>query len=88
VVTISSGIIILCIQLWPGFLDIILPINESRPHRLQVMTEYFVDQEQYFYLLLLHLDVGSFIGWIAFIAGLTMILVCLIHTCGMFRIAR
>jgi len=52
------------------------------------MTEYFVDQERYFYLLLLHLDVGSSIGLIAFIAGLTMILVCLIYTCGMFRIAR
>jgi len=88
VITVSSGIIIICVQLWPGFLDIILPINESRPRRLQIMTEYFVDQERYFYLLLLHLDIGFCIEMVVFIATLTMISVCLTHICGMFRIAR
>jgi len=88
VVTICSGIILLCVQVWPEFLDIILPINESRPRRLWIMTEYFVEQERYFYLLLLHLGTGLCIGMVALIAVLTMLGVYLTHTCGMFKIAR
>lgn len=75
--------------MWPCILDIIMPMNESRPHPLiPIMTEYFVDQEKYFYLILLHIDVATCIGAIAYIATGTMLIGYLKHACGMFKIAR
>ncbi|XP_018361719.1 PREDICTED: odorant receptor 4-like [Trachymyrmex cornetzi] len=51
------------------------------------MTEYFVDQEKYFYLILLHINVATCIGAIAYIATGTMLIGYLKHACGMFKIA-
>ncbi|XP_025270184.1 uncharacterized protein LOC109610554 [Camponotus floridanus] len=48
--------------------------------------EYFVDQEKYFYLMLIHIIVSLCIGTIVMIAVGTMLLVCFQYTCGLFRI--
>lgn len=52
------------------------------------MTEYFVDPERYFYLILLHMDASYFIGAIVVIATGTIFVAYIKHICGMFRIAR
>jgi hypothetical protein len=52
------------------------------------MTEYFVDQEKYFYLSLLHITVAYGIGILAALATGAMLIAYLQHACGMFRIAR
>jgi len=51
------------------------------------MREYFVDQEKYSYLILLHLDAAMYIGAITVVASGTVIADCLKHICGIFRIA-
>ncbi|XP_071637592.1 uncharacterized protein [Temnothorax longispinosus] len=61
--------------------------TRSRPS-LPLMTEYFVDQEKYFYLILFHTYMAFVIGSIAMLAIGTMFIVYQQHACGMFRIAR
>ncbi|XP_071567191.1 uncharacterized protein [Temnothorax nylanderi] len=74
-------------QLWPDFNNIILSANKSRSYRLQVSTEYFIDQEKYYYLLLLHINLALNMGLTVLAAtGLTL-LAFLYHACGMFKIS-
>ncbi|XP_071575968.1 uncharacterized protein [Temnothorax nylanderi] len=65
----------------------VLPINVSQARQMQFITEYFVDQERYFSLILLHINVAFCIGLFIIIAGGTMLIVYLQLTCGMFRIS-
>ncbi|XP_025073943.1 odorant receptor 4-like [Pogonomyrmex barbatus] len=70
-------------------LSIILHINKSEPYQmLYFMTEYFIDQEKYSYLILLHINIVLSIGATTVTATGTMLRGCLIHACGMFKIAR
>ncbi|XP_072765030.1 uncharacterized protein [Anoplolepis gracilipes] len=75
------------VQYWSNIINIILPINVSRPRRLPIMTEYFVDQEKYFFLILLHLNIAVFTGVIIMVAVGTMLIAYLTHTCGLFKIS-
>ncbi|KAL6433504.1 hypothetical protein ACFW04_006542 [Cataglyphis niger] len=72
---------------WSNILNVILPTNASRSHHLLIMTEHLIDQEKYFYLILLHTIASFCIGMIALLATGTMILTYLLHICGMFKIA-
>ncbi|XP_067209644.1 odorant receptor 49b-like isoform X1 [Linepithema humile] len=75
------------IQIWPDILHIIFSVNNSQPRHLQFMTEYFVDQEKYFHLFLLHQNVTIGIGLIGALATGTMLMAYLQYACGMFQIA-
>jgi len=66
----------------------ILPMNVTRSRRLPITIEYFIDQEKYFYLILLHIIMAILIGATAMIAIGTMLIAYFQHTCGMFRISR
>ncbi|XP_011696366.1 PREDICTED: uncharacterized protein LOC105455026 [Wasmannia auropunctata] len=79
--------LVLVAQLWRDFTDIILSVNISRPHHLQVTTEYFINQERYFYLLFFHLNTAVVVGCFVLTATGTMLVAYLQHACGMFRIA-
>ncbi|KAL6424968.1 hypothetical protein ACFW04_009362 [Cataglyphis niger] len=65
-------------------------MNESRSHSAtqQILTEYFVDQEKYFYLILLHMNIAICIGGTAFIGTGTMLIAYLKHACGIYRIEQ
>jgi len=82
--------IYLFLLIWPHIFDIILAINNSRSRSavIYVATEYFVDQENFFYLIFLHTNAASCIGATAMIATGTMFIAYLKHICGMFSIAR
>ncbi|XP_036143077.1 uncharacterized protein LOC105834272 isoform X2 [Monomorium pharaonis] len=69
--------------------NILLPIhNKSRPCSLLFVTEYFVDQERYFYLITLHTYAAFGIGSAVMLATGTILIVCMQYACGMFQIAR
>jgi len=55
---------------------------------MQVMREYFIDQEKYFYFILLHLDATMCVGAISLMAIGAFLLGFIKHICGIFRIAR
>ncbi|XP_072765632.1 uncharacterized protein [Anoplolepis gracilipes] len=76
-------------QFCPNFFDILLFINESRrfPLKKIIVTEYFIDQKKYYYLILLHANVALFIGLVTIIATGMILIVYQQFACGMFRIA-
>ncbi|KAH0945597.1 hypothetical protein HN011_006379, partial [Eciton burchellii] len=75
---------------FPFFLcifDSALLLNVSRSCRtIYIITEYFVDQEKYFYLIILHINMASCIGKFATLAVGTMYVTCFYHSCGMFMV--
>jgi len=52
------------------------------------MTEYFIDQEKYSYLITLHTSAAFWIGGLAMLATGTMLITYFQHICGMFSISR
>ncbi|XP_026826034.1 uncharacterized protein LOC105287075 isoform X2 [Ooceraea biroi] len=80
-------IIFILLPFLPKIAGIILFINESQLHHtVYIMTEYFVDREKYFYLILLHMDAAVCIGAIAVIGIATMFVGYMKHACAMFKI--
>jgi len=55
---------------------------------MQVIREYFIDQEKYFYFILLHLDAAMCIGAISLLAAGTLFMAYFKHICGIFRVAK
>ncbi|XP_029671883.1 uncharacterized protein LOC115240707 [Formica exsecta] len=72
---------------WSDIINVILSSNTSQPHHLLIVTEHFINQEKYFYLILLHNVASLCIGATAMLAVGTMFIAYLQHTCGMFKIA-
>ncbi|KAH0948760.1 hypothetical protein HN011_004045 [Eciton burchellii] len=73
---------------FPKILGIfIFNASETNLMMHDVMREYFVDQERYSYLILLHLDAAISIGSITIIATGTLFISLLKHNCGIFKIA-
>ncbi|XP_070151720.1 uncharacterized protein [Polyergus mexicanus] len=76
------------IYIWPYIHHIMVLTNKSRLHSSEpIMTEYFIDQEKYPYLITLHRHAACCIGLLAVLATGTMLLTYLQHTCAMFSIA-
>jgi len=75
-------------QSWLNMAEMNVSINTSQLHYLLFITEYFIDQEKYFYLILLHMC-AVFCAEVIIMVGIgTMFITCIKHICGMFRIAR
>ncbi|XP_067209655.1 uncharacterized protein [Linepithema humile] len=91
VVTISAFVcvssFVMGYQLWPIFHDILLSTKVSRPRSLMLKTEYFVDQEKYFYLPLLHINISFFIAFFTSVAVGTTIIAYYLYVSAMFHIA-
>ncbi|CAL1677163.1 unnamed protein product [Lasius platythorax] len=88
IVGIFSAPVLFLYPFWPYFFDILLSINESRSYpRLLSITEYFVDQKKYIYLILLHANAATIIVIVAILATGAILIALLIYACGMFRIA-
>ncbi|XP_024884271.1 uncharacterized protein LOC112462619 [Temnothorax curvispinosus] len=76
------------LYIWTYIQHIGLPKNESRLNPSEYfMTEYFIDQEKYFYLITLHVLATIYIGAVSMMATGTMLVAYLQHICGMFGIA-
>ncbi|XP_071637103.1 uncharacterized protein [Temnothorax longispinosus] len=76
------------VQILPYIQHIVLPKNNSRLNpSVYVATEYFTNQEKYFYLITLHTLAASYVGNALMIATGTMLIGYIQHICGMFSIA-
>ncbi|XP_018374334.1 PREDICTED: uncharacterized protein LOC108768422 [Trachymyrmex cornetzi] len=74
-------------SLWLEFIDIVLYTNVSRSHHLQISTEYFIDEQRYFYLLFLHVNATFTIGIVAVLAIGSLFYTYHQYACGMFKVA-
>lgn len=89
VFTLWAQVILAVVQTWSHIQHIIQPGNKSQLNpTIYLVTEYFIDQEKYSHLIILHTLAASIIGAIAMVATGTMLLTYLYQTCGMFSIAR
>ncbi|XP_072758226.1 uncharacterized protein [Anoplolepis gracilipes] len=65
----------------------ILLTNSSQSYHLMIATEYFIDQEKYYYFILFHLFISICIGSIVMLGTGTILIAYLLHTIGLFKIA-
>ncbi|KYN03930.1 hypothetical protein ALC62_05231, partial [Cyphomyrmex costatus] len=73
-------------SLVPRVLDIVFPLNTSRPIMLAYPAYYFVDENQYFYYIFLHMLVTSSVCMTGLIAHDSMFFVYVEHICGLFAV--
>ncbi|XP_025988025.2 uncharacterized protein LOC113003306 [Solenopsis invicta] len=73
-------------QILPKFLDIVMPLNESRPLKLLGLATLFFDQDKYFFPILIHMTVALFVEASTIIATEGITAICLQHACSLFKI--
>ncbi|XP_011861331.1 PREDICTED: uncharacterized protein LOC105558330 [Vollenhovia emeryi] len=71
----------------PRILDVIIPMNESRPPEFIIMVEYFVDEETYFSAIVTHIILTYYTGLIIIVAMATIAIAYALHTSALFKIA-
>ena len=72
----------------PQLFDIIKPSNETRLRKRPYETEYFINEEENFYLLLLHEQLTTALNITTLLTIDTIYVVFVEHTCGMFAVLR
>ncbi|XP_072758228.1 uncharacterized protein [Anoplolepis gracilipes] len=65
----------------------ILLTNSSPSYHLMIATEYFIDQEKYYYFILFHFFITICIGNAVMLGIGTILIVYFAHTIGLFKIA-
>ncbi|XP_019700305.2 uncharacterized protein LOC109504528 [Harpegnathos saltator] len=73
---------------WPRILNVLPFINVSESyHAMYIITEYFVDEEKYLYLITLHINVTLCAATFIMLAAGTLFIAYVKCTCGIFRVA-
>ncbi|KAK2587283.1 hypothetical protein KPH14_003010 [Odynerus spinipes] len=81
-----STVLFLSTSFIPLVLDVIVPLNESRPLQPVVLGEYFVDQEKHFYPIYCHMVFTILLSMTALIAADSQFFVFTCHACGVFSV--
>lgn len=69
-------------------LDIIIPLNESRPCELIFPVEYFIDQQKYFSIFTISTGIGFMFFVVTGLATESFSFVNALHAFGLFKVAR
>ncbi|KAF3054611.1 Odorant receptor 114 [Nylanderia fulva] len=77
-------VLYLFIPLTPKILDIVRPLNESRPLKFICEVEYRVDKEKYYYPILMHVSLTTVITVGIILAIDTIYIICVLHACSLF----
>lgn len=72
----------------PIVMDIVAPLNESRPNVKFVPTNYCVDPNKYFYPIFLHGSAVTGLCLLIFVAVDTIFMTFAQHACAMFDVLR
>lgn len=81
-------LLVIFLSLIPNILDIIAPLNVSRSRELLFPGEYVIDQQTFFYAILLQLNISLCLVVATLIGTETLYVMHIQHACGMFKIAR
>lgn len=81
-----SGFIV--IPLTPTFLDIILPLNESRPRFLAIEVEFRINKDEYFLLIFCYTTAIIVVGISIMVSVDAMHITCTVHACSLFAAIR
>ncbi|XP_019887451.2 uncharacterized protein LOC105280140 isoform X1 [Ooceraea biroi] len=80
-------IIFTLLPILPRIFRIFFVVNKSEPFRNVYITEYFVDEEKYFYFILLHMYATQYIAGGTLLAAGIVVMGYLTCVCGLFNIA-
>jgi len=82
--------LLITVELIPIILNTVIqcPMNKSRPRKVIIDFEFFIDENQYFYIYLIHEIVLMLIGMFTVLATGTLSLAFLNHCCATSKIAR
>jgi len=83
---VCSIMILIIKQFGLHILNVILATNISRLHQILFTMEYFLDQEEFFFIQLINMFL--YIGAIAVVATGSLCICYFQHMCGIFEIAR
>lgn len=75
------------VSLVPQLLDVVLPLNESRPILPAHPGYYFVDERKYFYYIFSHAIVAWEVAMTGIVAHDCMLLTYIEHVCSIFAIS-
>ncbi|KAL6262361.1 hypothetical protein P5V15_007450 [Pogonomyrmex californicus] len=81
-----SAFLFLCMSLIPKLLDVVLPLNESRPILPVHPGYYFVDETEYFFYIFVHAIVAWEIAVTGIVAHDCMLLTYIEHVCSIFAL--
>ena len=70
----------------PIVLDIVIPLNETRPKQLVYPALYPFDQDKYYSVVLAHGAITSFYNLTVLLSTESMLAVTTQHACGLFAI--
>lgn len=73
-------------SLVPPIMDILFPLNISRPIILAYPAHYFINEEQYFYYIFCHMLMTGVICMTGLIAHDCMFFTYIEHVCGLFTV--
>ncbi|XP_072762432.1 odorant receptor 13a-like [Anoplolepis gracilipes] len=73
-------------SLVPRIMDVMFPLNTSRPILLAYPAYYFINEEEYFYCIFFHMLITAIIGVTGLIAHDCMFFMYIEHVCGLFAI--
>ncbi|XP_019696765.1 uncharacterized protein LOC109503781 isoform X2 [Harpegnathos saltator] len=74
------------IQYIPIILDIMKPLNVSRPHVFFIEAEYFIDEQKYFHIIAIHINIAICVGSTSVISAETFVLANAFHAFGLFKV--
>nr|QNL15066.1 olfactory receptor 122 [Aulacocentrum confusum] len=77
-----------CMPIIPKILDLVLPLNESRPAVYLFQAEYFIDQEKFYYFILIHSYISCVIAVSILLAIDTEYAIHVYHGCSIFAAVR
>ncbi|KAF3054444.1 Odorant receptor 159 [Nylanderia fulva] len=81
-----STISFITTSLIPQIMDIVFPLNTSRPIMLAYPAHYFVNEEQYFYYIFFHMLITALVCMTGLIAHDCMFFIYIEHVCGLFAV--
>ncbi|KAH0945344.1 hypothetical protein HN011_004101 [Eciton burchellii] len=84
---ILATIIFVTFECRPIILDVFIPMNESRPRRVEMDFQLFVNQEQYFFLYLTHEVLGVLVGIWSIVTTAAFLNTIGKHFCATYKIA-
>ncbi|XP_068972305.1 uncharacterized protein [Bombus flavifrons] len=67
-------------------LDLLIPLNYTRPRVLPVMMEYFIDQEKFFYYIAIYINITIIFGALSVFVTEVNSMSILYHICGLLKI--
>ncbi|XP_061942516.1 uncharacterized protein LOC133667496 [Apis cerana] len=69
-------------------LDILIPLNHTRLRTVPIVIDYFGDQQKFFYIFGMHLNLIISFGGLGIIATETTSMAIMQHLCGLLKIVR